>query len=164
MKKIFYTFLLISPLVFIYSCEEEETQSGYNCISNSCSAVFENPQYLTLSDCQSVCADNNGVNNIDLINSIWDATYPQDFQGYSIADYNIHEDLQAWRITFDEENLDMFVIDDNGIEHTDTAPYYLINNELYVDALSNAGYEIVLNGDMITISIESKSANFYRQE
>ena len=58
MKKIFYTFLLISPLLFISSCEEEEeVQSGYNCVSNTCSAVFENPQYLTLEDCQSACEE-----------------------------------------------------------------------------------------------------------
>ena len=58
MKKILYTFLLISPLLFISSCEEEEeVQSGYNCVSNTCSAVFENPQYLTLADCQSACEE-----------------------------------------------------------------------------------------------------------
>lgn len=61
MKKIFYTFLLISPLLFISSCEEEEeAQSGYNCVSNTCSAVFENPQYLTLADCQSACEAPSG--------------------------------------------------------------------------------------------------------
>ena len=54
--------LLIAPLFFISSCEEE-TQSGYDCISNTCTAVFESPQYLTLSDCQSACADNNGGNS-----------------------------------------------------------------------------------------------------
>ena len=43
------------------SCEEEEEiQSGYDCISNTCTSVFETPQYLTLSDCQSTC-ENNGV-------------------------------------------------------------------------------------------------------
>jgi len=58
MKKIFYTFLLISPLLFVFSCEEEEeAQSGYNCVSNTCSAVFDNPQYLTLEDCQSACEE-----------------------------------------------------------------------------------------------------------
>ena len=64
MKKILYTLLLISPLLFISSCEEEEeAQSGYDCISNTCSAVFESPQYLTLSDCQSACVGNNGGNS-----------------------------------------------------------------------------------------------------
>ena len=58
MKKIFYTFLLIAPVLFFTACEEEEeAQSGYNCISNTCSAVFENPQYLTLADCQSACEE-----------------------------------------------------------------------------------------------------------
>ena len=63
MKNFIYI-LLIAPLFFISSCEEEEeTQSGYDCISNTCTAVFESPQYLTLSDCQSACADNNGGNS-----------------------------------------------------------------------------------------------------
>ena len=69
MKKIFYTFLLICPLLFISSCEEEEeAQSGYNCVSNTCSAVFENPQYLTLEDCQTACGDNNnpGGANVEI--------------------------------------------------------------------------------------------------
>jgi hypothetical protein len=61
MKKLLFL-LLIAPLFFISSCEEE-TQSGYDCISNTCTAVFESPQYLTLSDCQSACADNNGGNS-----------------------------------------------------------------------------------------------------
>jgi len=57
MKNLRYILLFV-PLFFISSCEEdEETQSGYNCISNTCSAVFENPQYLTLADCQSICED-----------------------------------------------------------------------------------------------------------
>jgi hypothetical protein len=53
-------FILLLPLFFIYSCEEE-TQSGYDCISNTCTDVFDNPQYLTLSDCQSTCADNSNI-------------------------------------------------------------------------------------------------------
>lgn len=67
MKKILYTFLLISPVLFIYSCEEEEeTQSGYNCVSNTCSTVFENPQYLNLADCQSVCGENNNGGGLNI--------------------------------------------------------------------------------------------------
>jgi len=61
MKNLLYI-LLLSPLFFISSCEEE-TQSGYDCISNTCTAVFESPQYLTLSDCQNACEDNNGGNS-----------------------------------------------------------------------------------------------------
>jgi len=57
MKKLLYI-LLLSPMFLISSCEEEEeAQSGYNCVSNTCSAVFENPQYLTLEDCQSACEE-----------------------------------------------------------------------------------------------------------
>ena len=61
MKNLIYI-LLLTPLFFISSCEEE-TQSGYDCISNTCTAVFESPQYLTLSDCQNACSDNNGGNS-----------------------------------------------------------------------------------------------------
>ena len=60
MKKLLSILLL--PLLFVSSCEEEESQSGYDCISNTCSAVFESPQYLTLADCQSICEDNIGGN------------------------------------------------------------------------------------------------------
>lgn len=63
MKNLLYI-LLLSPLFFISSCEEEEeSENGYDCVSNTCTAVFENPQYLTLSDCQSACEDNNGGNS-----------------------------------------------------------------------------------------------------
>jgi hypothetical protein len=61
MKNLLYI-LLLTPLFFVSSCEEE-TQSGYDCISNTCTAVFESPQYLTLSDCQNACEDNNGGNS-----------------------------------------------------------------------------------------------------
>ena len=61
MKNFIYI-LLIAPLFFISSCEEE-SENGYDCISNTCTAVFESPQYLTLYDCQSACEDNNGGNS-----------------------------------------------------------------------------------------------------
>ena len=74
MKKLLYI-LLLSPLFFISSCEEEaeeETQSGYNCISNTCTAVFESPQYLSLDDCQSMCTQNqeNTFNYNDSLGNI----------------------------------------------------------------------------------------------
>jgi hypothetical protein len=34
--------------------------SGYNCTNGNCTAVFENPQYLTLADCQSACSRSSG--------------------------------------------------------------------------------------------------------
>jgi hypothetical protein len=46
--------LLGLTLIFFYSCKTEE-KSGYNCNSGNCTAVFDNPQYLTLTDCQSAC-------------------------------------------------------------------------------------------------------------
>ena len=90
MKKIFHIFLLISPLLFISSCEEEEeTQSGYNCVSNTCTAVFESPQYLTLSDCQNGCLDNNQescVTSLPINQTIWEVvsgTYTDNINGES---------------------------------------------------------------------------------
>ena len=66
MKKILYILLFV-PLFFLSSCEEEEPPSGYDCILNTCNAVFENPQYLTLSDCQNSCPYNNGGDsNLDI--------------------------------------------------------------------------------------------------
>ena len=57
--KHYLDFFTNCPRVIFYCLveEEEEAQSGYNCISNTCSAVFENPQYLTLADCQSACEE-----------------------------------------------------------------------------------------------------------
>ena len=79
MKKILYTFLLTSPLLLVSSCKEE-AQSGYDCVENICTATFECPQYLTLSDCQSVCVDNSGYNCVE--NIVWkDCFYRSDI-GY----------------------------------------------------------------------------------
>ncbi len=51
--------MFVSALTIINGCKAKE-QAGYNCNSGNCSAVFENPQYLTLSDCQSACGSNSG--------------------------------------------------------------------------------------------------------
>ena len=61
MKKII-KILCVLIIVILASCADDN-QSGYNCVSGNCSAVFENPQYLTLSDCQSVCASNSSGYN-----------------------------------------------------------------------------------------------------
>lgn len=47
--------MLILLLLFAISCVEGEKESGYNCDNGQCVATFENPTYLTLQDCQSVC-------------------------------------------------------------------------------------------------------------
>ncbi len=39
-----------------------KNQRGYNCHNGTCSAAFENPQYLSLIDCQSVCGNVNNFN------------------------------------------------------------------------------------------------------
>lgn len=51
--------LLLCLLIFtLGGCKkEEDNEEGYNCDNETCSAAFENPQYLTLEDCQSICAN-----------------------------------------------------------------------------------------------------------
>ncbi len=58
MKKIFISIFVFITISFI-SCKTEEKQSGYNCSNGNCTAVFDNPQYLTLSDCQSACGSSS---------------------------------------------------------------------------------------------------------
>ena len=43
-------------MITILSCGDGN-QSGYNCENGLCTATFENPQYLTLTDCQSTCGN-----------------------------------------------------------------------------------------------------------
>ena len=59
--KHFTRFFWILIALASWGCGNDD-QSGYNCVSGNCSAVFENPQYLTLSDCQSVCGNSSGYN------------------------------------------------------------------------------------------------------
>ena len=59
MKKLL---LLFIPLVFFFSCEDEDT-SGYNCTSNGCFSDPANAQYLTLEDCESACVNTYNDNN-----------------------------------------------------------------------------------------------------
>jgi len=47
--------LLLLFLVFLFSCVEDKTNSGYNCEDGDCIASFDNPTYLTLQDCKSSC-------------------------------------------------------------------------------------------------------------
>tara|TARA_Y100000991_G_C21929604_1_gene330225 strand:- start:176 stop:970 length:795 start_codon:yes stop_codon:yes gene_type:complete len=48
-------FLIIATLVFLSSCEVEDT-SGYNCIPGGCVSDVTGAQYSTLEECQVGCA------------------------------------------------------------------------------------------------------------
>jgi hypothetical protein len=54
MRRLILFFILIA----IFSCVKDKTksESGYNCVNGQCTATFENPTFLTLQDCQSVCS------------------------------------------------------------------------------------------------------------
>ena len=57
----FLIIMCLSLLIIFNRCEEaDKNKGGYSCISGDCVADFDNPQYLTLADCQSVCGNNNG--------------------------------------------------------------------------------------------------------
>ena len=56
MKKLL---LLFVPLVFFFSCEEDDNSTtGYNCTDNDCFSE-EGGQYATLEDCLSMCVESN---------------------------------------------------------------------------------------------------------
>jgi hypothetical protein len=57
MSKKYFSFLLIT----IIGCSAAD-ESGYDCLNGTCQAVFENPQYLNLTDCQSACSSGSGSN------------------------------------------------------------------------------------------------------
>jgi hypothetical protein len=61
MKKIILL-IFVSAVTIINGCKDKE-QSGYNCNNGNCTAVFENPQYLSLSDCQSACGSSGAGYN-----------------------------------------------------------------------------------------------------
>ncbi|MDR0619700.1 MAG: hypothetical protein LBG17_07380 [Bacteroidales bacterium] len=58
MKNLIKISLAFFFITILNSCKDEENQndSGYNCKDGNCIATYENPQYLTLKDCQSACA------------------------------------------------------------------------------------------------------------
>ena len=51
--------ILFLILCIGFSCEQAKKESGYNCVNGQCSATFDNPTYLTLQDCQTVCSTSN---------------------------------------------------------------------------------------------------------
>jgi hypothetical protein len=53
------TFIFI-VLSIGFSCDGTKEESGYSCVNGTCTATFDNPTYLTLQDCQTVCSSNPG--------------------------------------------------------------------------------------------------------
>ena len=85
---------MFASILVLLSCEDEN-QSGYNCIENSCSAVFENPQYLTLTDCQIGCDEElNPTSGYSCINN--DCVYENSNAQYlTLADCQIQCDDES---------------------------------------------------------------------
>lgn len=50
------------------NCNKTDNK-GYNCDNGNCIAAFENPQYLSLSDCQSVCSKGNNTTGYNCVNN-----------------------------------------------------------------------------------------------
>lgn len=59
MRNVILTAIMLLTIFFV-GCETEE-ETGYNCNNGNCIAVFDNPQYLTLSDCQSACSSSSSA-------------------------------------------------------------------------------------------------------
>ena len=51
--------ILFLILCIGFSCDEAKKESGYNCANGQCTATFDNPTYLTLQDCQTVCGSSS---------------------------------------------------------------------------------------------------------
>ena len=78
-------FLSICILLFLYSCEVEDT-SGYNCIPGGCVSDVTGAQYSTLEECQVGCAGAY-INNdpIDPGDQSWGWSITLDGNTYSEA-------------------------------------------------------------------------------
>ncbi|MBM3911441.1 MAG: hypothetical protein FJ350_00345 [Sphingomonadales bacterium] len=72
--------LLVFTFTIVNGCKEKE-QSGYNCNNGNCTPVFENPQYLTLSDCHNACANKGEV----AITASWNTWYVNCQQAYTVV-------------------------------------------------------------------------------
>ena len=174
MKNLLYI-LLLTPLFFISSCEEE-TQSGYDCISNTCTAVFESPQYLTLSDCQSACSDNNGescVTSLPIYQTTWEVVSGTFTDNVSGESYN-HSFPDTYyarpRWTFEDNNTmiesQQYETGGNTQFYSYTYSYFPENCEIH---LSQDGYtngmgepgnlNLYIYGDLILSILEHTSTN-----
>ena len=58
MKKL--TIALMTILFINAGCNSKD-ENGYDCNNGTCQAVFEDPQYLTITDCQSACSGGGGT-------------------------------------------------------------------------------------------------------
>lgn len=65
-KLLISNYLILGLFISFVSCKD--SKSGYNCVDGQCVANFENPQYLTLEDCQSVCNCNTNDSGYSCIN------------------------------------------------------------------------------------------------
>lgn len=45
--------LFLVTIALLITCKKEK---GYNCVNGTCTATTKDPKYLTLSDCQNICA------------------------------------------------------------------------------------------------------------
>lgn len=61
-------FLLVC---IFFSCDKGKNESGYKCENGQCTATFENPTFLTLADCQSVCGGGIVVPPVEKPGSIY---------------------------------------------------------------------------------------------
>jgi hypothetical protein len=50
-------FALVLLILLLDSCDK--SKEGYSCNSGNCEADFDNPKYLTLSDCESACSSSS---------------------------------------------------------------------------------------------------------
>lgn len=136
MKNLLYI-LLLSPMFFISSCEEE-TQSGYDCISNTCTAVFESPQYLTLSDCQNACSDNNQgscVTSLPISQTIWEVVsinVTDNNTGITYNEFPGHHSSCQWTFEDDSTLVETTIgSNNNTVRHTSVIyTYYPENCEI----------------------------------
>ena len=63
MKNIILYLILIVFISVSCKTEEDSSDGGYSCIDGSCTANFNNPDYLTLEDCMSLCGNSQSNNN-----------------------------------------------------------------------------------------------------
>jgi hypothetical protein len=101
------------------------------------------------------------VNEIDLVNTTWSALYPEDFEGYSMTDINIHQGLEKWSLVFDETDVAFFITINGQIESDGNTSYYLLDNQLFFDVPD--GFVIDLEGNAITLGNDTKVATFHKE-
>jgi len=84
MKNCILNIFLFTVLLSFSSCST--SKGGYICQDGKCIADFENPQYLTLSDCQSNCSSGNNTNINESNNGTVNISYSWNMK-YSACNY-----------------------------------------------------------------------------